>query len=120
MSTEDNSAIAQFYEQSVLFIVNTLDLLFSILPAFNIAVQTNLMLQLIQPLTSILISHFLLDLQEAYRRTLRLDPDDPLYTEASGGGDQQGSLNFAHVVGSLGAVMDLNAEGGDFGVGEDE
>ena len=70
-------------------------------------------------LTSILISHFLLDLQEAYRRTLRLDPDDPLYTEASIGGDQLGSLNFAHVVGSLGAVIDLDTAEEDVVV-EDE
>ncbi|KAI1782497.1 hypothetical protein LXA43DRAFT_1103933 [Ganoderma leucocontextum] len=105
----------------VLLVVNTLDLLFSVLPAFNVAVNVNFMLQLIQPLTSILISHFLLDLQEAYRRTLRLNSDDPLYTEASIGGDQQlGSLNFAHVVGSLGAVIDHSATGEDLVVGEDE
>ncbi|KAI1782837.1 hypothetical protein LXA43DRAFT_1068242 [Ganoderma leucocontextum] len=107
--------------KSVLLVVNTLDLLFSVLPAFNVAVNVNFMLQLIQPLTSILISHFLLDLQEAYRRTLRLNSDDPLYTEASIGGDQQlGSLNFAHVVGSLGAVIDHSATGEDLVVGEDE
>ncbi|PIL29121.1 hypothetical protein GSI_09169 [Ganoderma sinense ZZ0214-1] len=73
-----------------------------ILPAFNIAVNTNLMLQLISP------------------RTIRLGPDDPLYTAASGVGGQEGSLNFAHVLGSLGAIIDPNAVGEDFAIGEDE
>ena len=74
-------------------------------------------------MTAVLISHFLLDLQEAYRRTLRLDSDNPLYTEASIGGGRQGSQNFAGVVGSLGAIIDLNETGEDFmpvGLGESE
>ena len=62
-------------------------------------------------LTSILIAHFLLDLQEASRRTLKLNSDDPLYSEASFGGSRQSSLNFARVVGSLGAVIDYRASG---------
>ncbi|PIL29122.1 hypothetical protein GSI_09170 [Ganoderma sinense ZZ0214-1] len=80
------------------------------------------MTSFVQPLTSILIAHFLLDLQEASRRTLKLNSDDPLYSEASlGSSDRQSSLNFARVVGSLGAVIDHSAskDSGSL-AGEDE
>lgn len=58
--------------------------------------------------TSILIAHFLLDLQEAGSRTLRFNSDGPVDSEASM--DQQSTLNFAtRIVGSLGAVIDYGA-----------
>ncbi|KAI1792493.1 hypothetical protein LXA43DRAFT_1082153 [Ganoderma leucocontextum] len=104
------------YFRSVLFILDVLSILVSVLPVLDAALATSgplhfveNMISFVQPLTSILIAHFLLDLQDASRRTLKLNSDDPLYSEASIGGSRQSSLNFARVVGSLGAVIDHRA-----------
>lgn len=59
-------------------------------------------------IASILVAHFLLDLQEASIRTLKLNSDNPLCSEASVGGEQS-SLNFARIAGSLGAVIEYSA-----------
>ncbi|KAM5532980.1 hypothetical protein V8D89_013322 [Ganoderma adspersum] len=100
----------------VLFILDMASILVSVLPVLDVTLATSSslhflenMTSFVQPLTSILIAHFLLDLQEASRRTLKLNSDDPLYSETSTGGGQQSSLNFARVVGSLGAVIDHSA-----------
>ena len=55
-------------------------------------------------LTSILTWRFLLDLQEANQRDLKLDSDDPLHMSMPHEpGD--GSLNFARVMGSIGSIV---------------
>ncbi|RPD53368.1 hypothetical protein L227DRAFT_400236 [Lentinus tigrinus ALCF2SS1-6] len=62
----------------------------------------------------VLVSHFLLDLQSASRRTLRLSRDDPLNFETTwsdGGGT--GSLSFARVIGSLGSPIEPDSSDGD-------
>ncbi|KAI1791579.1 hypothetical protein LXA43DRAFT_421636 [Ganoderma leucocontextum] len=56
------------------------------------------------PLSSVLVSHFLLDLQEAHQRTVvRLNTNDPLHTSQS---FNTSSVNFANALGSLGANID--------------
>ncbi|RPD55572.1 hypothetical protein L226DRAFT_614738 [Lentinus tigrinus ALCF2SS1-7] len=59
--------------------------------------------QFTDPMTTILVARFLLDLQEAGRRDVRLDAasDDPLHFSHSTGA----SLSFARVVGSVGATI---------------
>ncbi|TFK84135.1 hypothetical protein K466DRAFT_589157 [Polyporus arcularius HHB13444] len=63
---------------------------------------------------AVLVSHFLLDLQAANRRTLKLSRDDPLnftttWTDSGG----NGSLNFARVIGSLGSSIAPSSSEGD-------
>ena len=61
--------------------------------------------------TSILVSRFLLDLQAANQKSLKLARDDPLYSSGMGDSEDNGrgvgSLVFAgfDVVGSLGASL---------------
>ncbi|KAI0699043.1 hypothetical protein C8T65DRAFT_832088 [Cerioporus squamosus] len=56
------------------------------------------------PLMAILVTRFLLDLQEANQRDVKLDSDDPLhFTESEG--RRSGSLNFARVAGSIAATI---------------
>ncbi|KAI1793535.1 hypothetical protein LXA43DRAFT_220188 [Ganoderma leucocontextum] len=56
------------------------------------------------PLSSVLVSHFLLDLQEAYqRKVVGLGTDDPLHTSQS---FSLRSMNFTPALGSLGATID--------------
>ena len=55
-------------------------------------------------LSNILISHFLLDLQEAYqRKAVFLGNDNPLEVSQS---LSTGSLNFAAALGSIGATIE--------------
>ena len=81
-------------------------------------------------LTAILVSRFLIDLQAANQRVLRLDEDDPLYTSKDDTSDGQGaiagpdvSLVFAKfdVVGSIGCVLEpeQSALSGTMDLGED-
>ena len=54
-------------------------------------------------LSSVLVSHFLLDLQEAHQRTVvGLATDDSFYTLQNHGAH---SLNFVNMLGSLGATI---------------
>ncbi len=61
----------------------------------------------------VLVSRFLLDLQAANRRTLKLNSDDPLNLTTSWANDNERgppggrtTLNFARVIGSLGSSID--------------
>ncbi|RPD53397.1 hypothetical protein L226DRAFT_540571 [Lentinus tigrinus ALCF2SS1-7] len=56
----------------------------------------------IHPITGILMSRFLFDLQDANRRSLCLDSHDPLHFSAD---TSDGSLSFARVIGSLGSSL---------------
>ncbi|PIL34326.1 hypothetical protein GSI_03101 [Ganoderma sinense ZZ0214-1] len=66
--------------------------------------NVSLLARFASPLSSVLVSHFLLDLQDAHqRKVVGLDTDDPLYTL------QSFNLRSAHLMpalGSLGAVID--------------
>ena len=48
------------------------------------------------------MSQFLIDLQEASRKSLKLNSDDPLHFSENSDG---GSLSFARVIGSIGASI---------------
>ena len=64
---------------------------------------------------AVLVSRFLLDLQAASRRTLKLSRSDPLNfgtTWTDGGDNDNGSLSFARVIGSLGSSIDRSSSEG--------
>ncbi|RPD82079.1 hypothetical protein L226DRAFT_15636 [Lentinus tigrinus ALCF2SS1-7] len=80
--------------------MNVLHLSFSLPALFNDDGISNIT-DFTDPLTAILISRFLLDLQEANQRTVRLDADEALSTV-----DSLGSLSFvARTMGSLRSTM---------------
>ncbi|TFK90945.1 hypothetical protein K466DRAFT_356101 [Polyporus arcularius HHB13444] len=65
----------------VLFALNILHLVFSLTTLLTEeGTGISYLTQFATPLTSILISHFLLALQEANQVVVRVDPDDPLHT----------------------------------------
>ena len=70
-------------------------------------------------MTSILVSRFLLDLQAASQKSLKLARDDPLYSSGMGGSEDNGwgvgSLVFAgfDVVGPFGASLAPSEHGSD-------
>ncbi|KAL1940881.1 hypothetical protein VTO73DRAFT_7922 [Trametes versicolor] len=57
-----------------------------------------------EPVTAVLVSRFLIDLQTASRKTLRLDSQDSMYIDSTAFG--VGTLSFARVVGSLGSSLE--------------
>ncbi|OJT13492.1 hypothetical protein TRAPUB_9957 [Trametes pubescens] len=57
-----------------------------------------------EPVTAVLVSRFLIDLQTASRKTLRLDSQDSMYLGSTAFG--VGTLSFARVVGSLGESLE--------------
>ncbi|KAI0765625.1 hypothetical protein BD413DRAFT_637664 [Trametes elegans] len=90
---------------TVLLILNILHLTFVMLSltiAFDPSSQIS---TFTEPVTVVLVSRFLLDLQAANRRALRLDSRDPLHVDVS----SAGTLSFARVVGSLGASLGPSA-----------
>ena len=70
-------------------------------------------------MTAILVSRFLLDLQAASQKSLKLARDDPLYSSRMGDSEDNGrgvgSLEFAgfDVVGSLGASLNPSEHASD-------
>nr|VWO96140.1 Cytochrome P450 monooxygenase CYP52X1 [Ganoderma boninense] len=66
--------------------------------------NVSLLARFASPLSSLLVSHFLLDLQDAHqRKAVGLDTDDPLYTLQS---CNIRSAYFVPTLGSLGAVIE--------------
>ncbi|KAI0698294.1 hypothetical protein C8T65DRAFT_832232 [Cerioporus squamosus] len=64
----------------VLFILNVLHLVLTVTALADVVEGASFVPGFIAPLTAILISRFLLDLQEANQTVVRLDPDDPLHS----------------------------------------
>ncbi|KAI0630663.1 hypothetical protein C8Q77DRAFT_1160216 [Trametes polyzona] len=86
----------------VLLILNALHLtltLVSFVIPFDPSSQVT---TLTEPVTAVLVSRFLLDLQTANRKTMRLDSQDTIFATTSALG---GTLDFARVVGSLGSSL---------------
>ncbi|KAH9893594.1 hypothetical protein C8Q73DRAFT_647649 [Cubamyces lactineus] len=86
----------------VLLILNILHLTFTMLsfvipfdPSSQVSTFT-------EPVTAVLVSRFLLDLQNTNRKSLRLDPSDSMHIDTSFGG----TLSFARVVGSIGSPLE--------------
>ncbi|KAI0730620.1 hypothetical protein C8Q76DRAFT_792771 [Earliella scabrosa] len=89
----------------ILLIMNTLHIVFSF-------TSTSEMTYFTEPVTAVLVSRFLLHLQEMNQRSIKLDngasqDHDPTFGE-SGAGDLK-SMTFARVVGSLGTTIPLDA-----------
>ncbi|TFK84026.1 hypothetical protein K466DRAFT_589248 [Polyporus arcularius HHB13444] len=83
----------------VLFMLNVLHLTFTLTSTFGVSLS--FITEFTEPLTTILITRFLLDLQEANRRDVKLDSDDPLHFS----GGSAGTLSFARAMGSIGEVI---------------
>ncbi|KAH9919748.1 uncharacterized protein BXZ73DRAFT_80267 [Epithele typhae] len=94
---------------SVFLVFNTLRMVTSFKGVGNIIIspdQTSLISQFSDPLTTILVSRFLLDLQEAHQRTVKLASEDPLHSSASDFQVGIGSLRLAaDAMGSIGADL---------------
>ncbi|PIL24627.1 hypothetical protein GSI_12511 [Ganoderma sinense ZZ0214-1] len=87
-----------------LLILNALHLTFTLV-AIDLAFENvSYMTMFTEPVTAVLVSRFLLDLQAANRKTLRLDSQD-LSQEETSQGVPTGSLIFNRVVGSLGSSI---------------
>nr|VWP01338.1 Uncharacterized protein [Ganoderma boninense] len=71
------------------------------------------------PMSSVLVSHFLLDLQEAHQKTVKglATIDDPSDSGASH--NAEGSIQFASALGSVGAIVGLAADLNQEGEGDD-
>ncbi|KAM5542820.1 hypothetical protein V8D89_003781 [Ganoderma adspersum] len=68
------------------------------------------------PVSSVLVSHFLLDLQEAYQRTTTVVTDNPSDISL----DTSGSMQFASALGSVAAISGLAADSYQVQEGEEE
>ncbi|RPD53472.1 hypothetical protein L227DRAFT_616969 [Lentinus tigrinus ALCF2SS1-6] len=82
----------------VLFALNVIHLALWLTSVFGNPVS--FMTEFTDPLTTILITRFLLDLQEAEQRDMKLDSDNPLHFPRS-----YGALSFARVMGSVGETI---------------
>ncbi|KAI1791574.1 hypothetical protein LXA43DRAFT_1010837 [Ganoderma leucocontextum] len=86
----------------VLSILNILHVIFTELSIASDGISSDISVFTF-PLSSVLVSHFLLDLQEAHHRTVvGLATDDPLHTSRS---LSSHSIVFANALGSLGAMI---------------
>ncbi|KAI0685066.1 hypothetical protein C8T65DRAFT_748277 [Cerioporus squamosus] len=95
----------------VLAILNILHLTLSLLSIEYAISNISFVTQFSEPLTTILISRFLLNLQAANRRVLHLSFDSTLAASS-----QAGTLVFERLVGSLGESLDAATYDSDYGV----
>ncbi|TBU34174.1 hypothetical protein BD311DRAFT_802551 [Dichomitus squalens] len=86
-----------------LLILNALHLMFTLLSIDLAFEPVSYMTMFTEPVTAVLVSRFLLDLQAANRKALDLDPQDMSHIGSSQG--PTGSLIFERVVGSLGSMI---------------
>ncbi|KAH9919757.1 uncharacterized protein BXZ73DRAFT_80274 [Epithele typhae] len=86
---------------SVFLILNTLRMATTLRGIIS-PIQISLIGSFGDPLTTILVSRFLLDLQEVHQRTIKLGSDDPLHSSASDCQVGIGSLRFA--VDAMGSI----------------
>ncbi|RPD73086.1 hypothetical protein L226DRAFT_536590 [Lentinus tigrinus ALCF2SS1-7] len=87
----------------LLLILNTLHLTFTMLSIHAAFEPLSYFSDFTEPVTTVLISRFLLDLQSANQRALKVDSDDPLYLDTM---TFSRSANIeSRVVGSLGASL---------------
>ncbi|RPD72537.1 hypothetical protein L226DRAFT_561756 [Lentinus tigrinus ALCF2SS1-7] len=101
----------------VLLVLNILHMTLSLTSALGNPLS--FMTALTEPLTSILVSRFLLDLQKENQRDVKLDSDDPLHFSES---RSSGSLNFARAMGSISETLvpDAAREDGEVDEGEED
>ncbi|KAJ8483214.1 hypothetical protein ONZ51_g4865 [Trametes cubensis] len=91
----------------VLVILNVLHLTFTMLSFVIPFDPSSQVTTFTEPVTAVLVSRFLLDLQSTNRKSLRLDPSDSMHFDTSFGG----TLSFARVVGSIGAPLEPTSIG---------
>ncbi|TFK79988.1 hypothetical protein K466DRAFT_605705 [Polyporus arcularius HHB13444] len=85
----------------VLFLLNVLHMTFTLTSIFGL--ERSLIAVFTDPLTTILISRFLLDLQEANRQDVQLGTDDDNVGDTSL--NSQASLTFARALGSINSTI---------------
>lgn len=100
----------------VLLILNTIHLTLSMLSVEYAFQNVSYVTQFSEPITTILISRFLLDLQSAKRKAC--NPQGTTTLTLNGGGVGVGAIVFERVIGSLGSSLDIHphsrsAEGED-------
>ncbi|KAI0704473.1 hypothetical protein C8T65DRAFT_741037 [Cerioporus squamosus] len=86
----------------VLFVLNVLHLSFTLASVFDDGTAPSNITTLSDPLTAVLISHFLLDLQEVSQRDVQLDTHD-VGTASTDSSTM--TLNFARAVGSIATTL---------------
>ncbi|KAJ8453855.1 hypothetical protein ONZ51_g13365 [Trametes cubensis] len=91
----------------VLVILNVLHLTFTMLSFVIPFDPSSQVTTFTEPVTAVLVSRFLLDLQSTNRKSLRLDPSDSMHFDTSFGG----TLSFARVVGSIGSPLEPTSIG---------
>ncbi|KAI0730735.1 hypothetical protein C8Q76DRAFT_690767 [Earliella scabrosa] len=91
----------------VLFCLNIVHLVFTVNRTLNNG-TISVMTTFTTPMTAMLISRFLIQLQVAHQRTVRVDSNDALYLS---NGEVEGELSFAaRVVGSIGSVINAGQD----------
>ncbi|TFK80365.1 hypothetical protein K466DRAFT_559142 [Polyporus arcularius HHB13444] len=91
---------------SILTILNVLHLAFSVADvARDGASSMSYITLVIDPLLAVLVCRFLLDLQDASRRNIKLGTDDALHCSTL---DEQASLSFARVLGSGATIIPID------------
>ncbi|KAI0739407.1 hypothetical protein C8Q80DRAFT_1198512 [Daedaleopsis nitida] len=88
----------------VLFILNVLHLSFTVSAIGEAGNASSELIRFTDPLTAILVYHFIIDLQEANEHNVKIGSDDP---ELQGSVDSaQGSISFVNrAIGSLGSTI---------------
>ncbi|TBU23719.1 hypothetical protein BD311DRAFT_767994 [Dichomitus squalens] len=88
----------------LMLILNVLHLVFTVAPveAIRFDQLASEIVTFEEPLTTILVSRFLLDLQEAGRRGLNLDSQGSMQTDTESG---RSTIDFARIIGSLGSNL---------------
>ncbi|KAI0730752.1 hypothetical protein C8Q76DRAFT_337900 [Earliella scabrosa] len=90
----------------VLLVMNVLHLALSLL-AIAGDEETSSIIIFTYPMTTILVSHFLLQLQEANHRSLKVDSDNTLHMSQSTGG---GASSFPRIVGSIDSMINVGSD----------
>ncbi|PIL24638.1 hypothetical protein GSI_12522 [Ganoderma sinense ZZ0214-1] len=84
----------------VLLSLNVLHLAFTLSATFGHLISNISIFE--DQITAVLVSRFLLDLQTANQRSVKLNSNDPLHLSTGSFNDGGGSVAFARIVGSLG------------------
>ncbi|EJF63349.1 hypothetical protein DICSQDRAFT_168230 [Dichomitus squalens LYAD-421 SS1] len=91
-----------------LVVVDTLHLVLSVLSVEDLG-GASVIIELRNPIASVLVSHFLLDLQEAHKRSVLLDSHQ-LVSSGSSAADS-GTISFARTTSLFSATIDHNLPG---------
>ncbi|KAI0704469.1 hypothetical protein C8T65DRAFT_244215 [Cerioporus squamosus] len=91
---------------SILLVLNAVDLGLSLMAKFSKYDLDNTSLTVFAaPITAVLVSHFLLDLQGANRRQMKLGTEDAVQLSSVVQDDEDRPLSFAEEVSSFGSIV---------------